>query len=158
MRAAFGAAPDGPVAVAQGHATHASHKKYVRKSRIVRYGLLVIAAVAAASAGAAADPAQTPGSNVTVTTCHAQLDKPPLRIAYTNVAAQTAVEVDFTVVGPVGAITSVRDIGKFATGTPINHVFDLPPDTSPLGLSSAKCTVTKVRYADGTSWVNPNSP
>ncbi|MBV8722896.1 MAG: hypothetical protein JO277_12140, partial [Candidatus Eremiobacteraeota bacterium] len=36
-------------------------------------------------------PAQTPGSNVTVTTCRAQLDPPPLRIAYTNTATQTAV-------------------------------------------------------------------
>jgi len=106
---------------------------------------------------AAADPAQTPGSNVTVTTCRAQLDKPPLRIAYENVAPLTAAEVDFAVVGSVGVITTVRDIGKFVKGTPISHVFSLPEDTSPLGLSSARCIVTKVVYADGTAWLNPGS-
>lgn len=117
-----------------------------------------IVAAAATTAPAYADPAQTPGSNVTVTLCKAQLDKPPLKIGYTNEAPSAAVEIDFTVVGSAGTIQTVKDIGKFATGTPIVKVFDLPADTTPLGLSSAKCVVTKVVYADGTSWVNPHSP
>ncbi len=118
----------------------------------------VIAAIVAMTtpALAAADPVQTPGSNVTIATCHAQLDRPPLRIAYKNVAPATATEVDFAIVDTTGVIAKVRDIGKFDPGTQINHVFGLPPDTSPLGLSSARCVVTKVVYGDGTAWTNPN--
>jgi hypothetical protein len=121
----------------------------------------IIAAVVLASAAiapAAADPVQTPGSNVTVTGCRAQLDKPPLKIGYSNTAKQTATEVDFTVVTSAGTLRTVKDTGTFATGTPISHVFSLPEDASPLGLSSARCIVTKVVYADGTSWVNPSPP
>lgn len=118
---------------------------------------LVAAAAITAAVPAFADPVQTPGSNVTVTTCHAQLDKPPLKIGYTNAAPLTAVEVDFTVAGNAGVIQTVKDTGKFASGAPIVHVFSLPLDASPLGLSSARCIVTKVVYADGTTWVNPAS-
>ena len=100
-------------------------------------------------------PAQTTGSNVTVTTCHAQLDPPPLRIAYVNTAPVAASEVDFDIVTVVGTVESVADRGHFAPGKPINHVFKLPQDVSPLGLSSVACVVTKVIYADGTSWTKP---
>ncbi len=122
----------------------------------MRRVLAAIAVLAAPGMAALADPAQTPGSNITITTCHAQLDKPPLRIAYKNTAPAAATEVDFSIVDNTGLIATVRDIGKFESGTQINHVFGLPPDTSPLGLSSARCIVTKAVYADGTAWVNPN--
>ena len=123
--------------------------------RILATMLLVAAATVPALAD---DPAQTPGSNITVTQCQAKLDKPPLKIGYSNTAPQTATEVDFTVHSSAGIIQTVKDTGKFATGTPITHVFDLPENTSPLGLSSARCTVTKVVYANGTTWVNPSPP
>jgi hypothetical protein len=100
-------------------------------------------------------PVQTPGSNITITTCAAQLDPPPLRIAYVNTAKATATEVDFEVDRNAGFITTVTDRGTFETGKPINHVFPLPTGISPLGLSSARCIVTKVLYADGTAWTNP---
>ncbi len=117
--------------------------------------LLVAMAVPAA---ASADVAQTPGSNIVVTTCHAQIGKPPLRIAYKNDSQKGAKEVDFSLVDAAGLVTTVRDVGKFGAGAQINHVFDLPADVSPLGLSSASCVVTKVTYMDGTSWTNPNPP
>jgi hypothetical protein len=120
--------------------------------------LAAFVVAAAAIAPAAADPVQTPGSNVTVTGCRAQLDKPPLRISYSNAAKLTATEIDFTVVTSAGTLRTVKDTGTFATGTPISHVFSLPDDASPLGLSSAHCIVTKVLYTDGTSWVNPSPP
>jgi hypothetical protein len=101
-------------------------------------------------------PVQTPGSNITITTCHAQFDPPPLRIAYVNTAAATVTEVDFQVNSNAGPIEAISDRGTFESGKPINHVFALPPNSSPLGLSSARCIVTKVVYADGTVWKNPN--
>lgn len=115
-------------------------------------------AMTAPAAVASADLVQTPGSNIVVTTCHGQIGKPPLRIAYKNDSQKTAKEVDFSVTDAAGLVRTVRDVGTFEAGAQINHVFDLPPDVSPLGLSSANCIVTKVTYADGTSWTNPNPP
>ena len=109
----------------------------------------------ATPAPATPPPAQTAGSNVTITTCHAQLDPPPLRIAYVNTAKQTATEVDFEIDTNAGQLQTVSDRGSFESQKPINHVFALPADVSPLGLSSARCIVTKVVYADGTVWRNP---
>src|SRR5580698_333478 len=123
---------------------------------MVRYLLLALLAAVAATAFASADPDQTAGSNITVTTCHAQLDPPPLRIIYKNSAPQTVTEVDFDVNTPVGTLTSIRDKGKFASGATINHVFALPSGSSPLGFSQAHCDVTKVKYADGTVWPSPS--
>jgi hypothetical protein len=123
---------------------------------MVRYLLLALLAAGAATAFASADPDQTAGSNITVTTCHAQLDPPPLRIIYKNTAPQTVTEVDFDVRTPVSLLTSVHDKGKIANGATINHVFALPDGSSPLGLSQIKCEVTLVKYADGTVWPSPS--
>jgi hypothetical protein len=116
------------------------------------------AAVALATASAIADPVQTAGSNINVTTCRAQMDLPQLRIAYANSATVAATEVDFEVIGPAGTIENVTDRGTFNPKQPIDHVFALPQDVSPLGLSSARCIVTKVAYADGTTWINKSPP
>jgi hypothetical protein len=124
----------------------------------MRRVLAAIVVLMAPAVAAWADPTQTPGSDITVTTCHAQIGKPPLRIAYQNASQKTAHEVDFSIVDAAGLIQTVRDVGTFESGKPINHVFDLSPDVSPLGLSSAQCVVTKIVYADGTKWMNPNPP
>lgn len=108
-----------------------------------------------ATASPAPTPVQTEGANITVTTCHAQLDPPPLRIAYVNTASRTAVEVDFVIESNAGLIHSVIDRGTFTPGKSVNHVFAFPSGTSPLGMSSARCIVSKVVYDDGTSWTNP---
>ena len=126
------------------------------KVRCVRYGLLAFFLALCATAFAVSDPDPSAGSNISVTTCHAQLDPPPLRIIYKNSAPQTVTEVDFDVNTPVGTLTSIRDKGKFASGATINHVFALPSGSSPLGFSQAHCDVTKVKYADGTVWPSPS--
>jgi hypothetical protein len=136
-----------------GHSVEVNEVRLLRS--IGNAGAAVVAASLALGA-TAGQPAQTPGSNVNVTTCHAQLDPPPLRIAYINAATATAVEIDFDIVTDVGTIESVADRGQFSPGQPINHVFKLPEGASPLGLSSAQCVVTKVVYADGTTWSKPH--
>lgn len=103
-------------------------------------------------------PVQTPGSNIVVRSCHAQLDPPPLRIDYTNAAPKAATDVDFAIVNRFDTIATVQDHGAFGTGEKINHVFRLPQNVSPLGLNEVHCIVTKVIYADGSSWVNPSPP
>jgi hypothetical protein len=122
----------------------------------VRYALLVLAFAISITSMAIAAPDPSAGSNISVTTCHAQMDPPPLRIIYKNTAQQTVTEVDFDVNTPAGLLTSVRDKGKFASGATINHVFALPSGSSPLGFSQAHCDVTKVLYADGTAWPSPS--
>lgn len=117
---------------------------------------LVLSAVLLVAAAASTEPEQTPGSNITVTQCHAQLDPPASRIGYTNTAKVAAAQVEFTIEDSAGTVQVVTDRGNFAPATPITHVFKLPQDVSPLGLSSARCIVTKVVYADGTTWTNPN--
>ena len=109
----------------------------------------------ATPAPATPPPVQTPGSNITITTCHAQLDPPPLRIAYINTAKVTATEVDFEIDSNAGLIETLADRGTFESEKQIDHVFALPTGASPLGLSSARCMVRKVVYADGTVWSNP---
>jgi hypothetical protein len=126
------------------------------KQRSVRYALLLLAVAMSVTSWAVADPDPNAGSNISVTTCKAQLDPPPLRIVYKNTAPQTVTEVDFDVNTPAGLLTSVRDKGKFASGATINHVFALPVGSSPLGFSQAHCDVTKVQYADGTVWPSPS--
>lgn len=118
----------------------------------MRRELTAIAVVVALGATPSPPPSD---SNISVTNCHAQLDPPPLRIGYTNTAPVTAVEVDFVVVGVVGTIERVVDRGRFEPGKAIDHVFKLPLDVSPLGLSSVRCVVTRVLYVDGTSWEQP---
>ena len=122
----------------------------------MRAVLCAVLIAAACIAATPSPPAQTPGANLTVTTCHAQLDPPPLRIAYVNKASSTATEVDFEIQTAAGTIETVVDRGRFAPKKPINHVFRLPINVSPLGLSSARCIVTKIVYDDGTTWNNPN--
>ena len=102
-------------------------------------------------------PVQTPGSNVTIHTCFAQVEPPLLRIEYVNTAKTAAVEIDFDVESNAGPITSVNDKGKFESNAPIVHVFRLASDVSPLGLSSVRCVVTKVVYADGKTWTKNGS-
>jgi hypothetical protein len=126
---------------------------------MVAFGAVVLAGLFSRPTDApTAPPVQTPGSSIAITTCHAQLDPPPLRIAYSNTAKVTATEVHFVILGDVGVIETVADRGSFAPGEPINKVFRLPIDVSPLGLHSVKCIVTKVLYADGTTWTNPSPP
>ncbi|HEY1428059.1 MAG TPA: hypothetical protein VGF18_00670 [Candidatus Tumulicola sp.] len=122
----------------------------------MRYMLLAFALTASVASAAIADPDPSADSNITVTTCHAQLDPPPLRIVYKNTAPSTVTEVDFDVRTPAGLLTSVNDEGKFASGATINHVFSLPSGSSPLGMSQAHCDVTKVKFADGTVWPSPS--
>ena len=79
-------------------------------------------------------------------------------IGYSNDADVTASEVDFALVGRSGTMTSVKDVAKIGAGAEIQHDFKIQLDSFPLNPGATKCIVTKVLYADGTSWVNPSPP
>jgi hypothetical protein len=142
-------------------------------------------AVAMTTAIAQADVTQTPGSKITVSQCTLKLASDPavttgvnaqgqptssesvtlgssgsssIRIGYTNDADLAAAEIDFALVGRTGTMTSVKDVGKIGAGADIKRDFKIQLDSFPLNPGATKCIVTKVLYADGTAWTNPNPP
>ena len=146
--------------------------------------IALLGAVAMTTAIANADVAQTPGSKITVSQCTLKLPSDPtvttgvnaqgqptttesatlgssgsssIRIGYSNDADIAAGEIDFALVGRTGTMTSVKDVGKIGAGAEIQHDF-IQLDSFPLNPGATKCIVTKVLYADGTAWVNPNPP
>jgi hypothetical protein len=154
-------------------------------ARFMRNIVVVLAAVALTTAIARAETAQTPGSNVTVSQCTLKLASDPamttgvnaqgqpttsesvtlgstgsssVRIGYTNDAALAAAEIDFALVGRSGTMTSVKDVGKIGAGADIQHDFKIRLDSFPLNPGATKCIVTKILYANGTSWINPAPP
>jgi hypothetical protein len=151
----------------------------------MRTFLAFIAAGALATAAARADTTPTPGSKITVSQCTLKLASDPtitrgvdaqgrptqsesvtlgstssssIRIGYTNDADVAVAEVDFALVGRNGTMTSVKDVGKIGAGADIQHDFKITLGSFPLNPGATKCVVTKVLYADGTSWVNPTPP
>jgi hypothetical protein len=145
----------------------------------------LLGTVAMTTAIAHADTAQTPGSKITVSQCTLKLPSDPavttgvnaqgqpttsesvtlgssgsssIRIGYTNDADVAAAEIDFTLVGRSGTMTSVKDVGKIGAGADIRHDFKIQLESFPLNPAATKCIVTKVLYADGTAWVNPSPP
>jgi hypothetical protein len=75
-----------------------------------------------------------------------------LGVEFTNTKAAPAVKVAFVIVSSEGAILDrIYDVGSFATGVPISHIFRDTLDT--LDQQVAVATAT---FADGTTWSNPN--
>lgn len=77
---------------------------------------------------------------------------PKLTLSFTNDAKQIASDVRFVLVQNDRTVAHIDDAGKFTPNVRINHKFKLPPEVSPLGLSSLRCDVQSVRYQDGTTW------
>jgi hypothetical protein len=154
---------------------------------LMRHIVPALVAIALTTANAAADTAQTPGSNVTISQCSLRVAADPIttqtvneqgaptltqsqsvtlgttsassiRIGYTNDAAAAVAEIDFALVGRSGVMNVVKDVGKIAAGAEIQRDFKIQLASFPLNPGATKCIVTKVTYADGTSWTNPNPP
>lgn len=132
---------------------------------------------------AAATPKQTPGSQIYVISCrphvhtaaeahpwidpygtlHARPNPFPyfdafLAISYQNQAPADATEVDFGLVARGWLVAVARDVGTFSHGTTIDHEFVISREVFPLGTAFPSCAVLRVKYADGTEWVNPSPP
>jgi len=140
-------------------------------------------AVALAVSAAAQTLRQTAGSNITVAQCnpHQHAVTSPghpwidpygeyhgaapfpytegfLEVAYTNDASKTAKEVDFGLVSRGALIALAKDVGSFASGVRIDHEFSVDPEIFPIGTALPYCAVMRVKYDDGTEWVNPAPP
>ena len=65
-------------------------------------------------------------------------------------------EVRFALLQNGKIVQTVDDAGHFAKSALIAHSYKLGPGVSPFGISSVTCSVVAVKYADGSSWTNPN--
>ena len=153
----------------------------MRKRYFAALFAIVVVPAAALAVTVTPPQGQTPGSNIAVTECyphthsagqsHAWIDPygvwqyPPktfpswdafLGISYRNEAAAAATEVDFGLVSRGELVAVARDVGKFATGIPIDHEFAIDREVVPV--VHPYCAVLQVKYADGSAWKNPNPP
>lgn len=145
--------------------------------------IVLLALPLAASAQTAPQMPQTPGSNVLVTECdahqhtvaqahpwidpygywHYGLSDFPyydgfLAISYENRAPLAASEIDFGLVARGSLVAVAKDVGTFAPGAAIDHEFVVGGSIFPLGTALPYCAVMRVKYADGSEWINPTPP
>jgi len=149
----------------------------------VKLALLAATAILAAASLAAAsaqDVRQTPGSNVAVTQCYPHrhqagyvghpyidpygivhgprnfpTDEGYLAITYANNAKVAAKEIVFGLVAKRDLVAIVKDVGTFSPGVSIDHEFTLDPELFPLGTALPYCKVLRIKYSDGSEWINP---
>ena len=74
-----------------------------------------------------------------------------VRISFTNRAAVSATEVEFSVVSHGVVLQKIVDKGTFAPGTQINHRFLLTRQVFPKD-DAALCQVQRVTFSNHTSW------
>jgi hypothetical protein len=79
-----------------------------------------------------------------------------LMIAYTNRSATPINVIDFGVVKDGKVVAMVRDVGEFDTDAPIMHAFGIREDAIPVAVTPSSCIPLRIRYANGTSWMNPD--
>lgn len=144
--------------------------------------ILAALAFAAAAAPASAQARQTPGSPVTIETCYPhrhttgqrhgwidpygnhrdstlfRLQDGFLAIDYRNDGRVAATEIDFGLVARRTLVAVAKDAGTFSPGVTIRHEFVISQEVFPLGTQFPYCAVLRVKFADGSSWRNPNPP
>jgi hypothetical protein len=79
-------------------------------------------------------------------------------VSYTNDAHKAASEVDFGLVSRDSLIAVAKDAGTFSPGVRIDHEFSVDPEIFPIGTSFPYRAVLRVKYADGSAWLNRSSP
>ncbi len=151
------------------------------KHWIAAIGLAALIATAI-TANAAPALRQTPGSNITVTSCDPHqhgagvshpwvdpygvwhysgafpTDEGFLGIDYQNDAKITATEVDFGLVTRGSLVATAKDVGTFSPAVKITHEFVISREVFPIGTEFPYCAVLRVKYSDGSQWRNPNPP
>jgi hypothetical protein len=81
-----------------------------------------------------------------------------LAISYKNEASVAATEVDFGLVARGSLIAVAKDAGTFSPDVMIDHEFVVSREIFPIGTAFPYCSVLRVKYADGSTWHNPNPP
>lgn len=110
-----------------------------------------------ACAASAGDPAQT-----FMGPFHEQVTQPSLppmaMIDFFNAANNAIISVEFGLVADGKLLAVIRDTGSFAPNARVMHAYGIDAAAVPPGAAQAQCVPLRVRYADGTTWMNPNLP
>jgi hypothetical protein len=84
---------------------------------------------------------------------------PPMAmIDFLNASNASISSVEFGLVADGKLLAVVRDMGSFAPNVQIMHAYGLAEAAVPPTNTMTQCVPLRVRYADGTTWMNPNMP
>lgn len=84
---------------------------------------------------------------------------PPMAmIDFSNVSNNLITSVEFGLVANGKLLAVVRDGGSFAPNARIMHAYGIAASAVPSAGTMAECVPLLVRYANGTTWMNPSMP
>lgn len=84
---------------------------------------------------------------------------PPMAmIDFFNASDRPISAVEFGLVADGKLVAIVRDMGSFAPKARIMHAYGIADAAVPPAKAMTECVPLRVRYADGTTWMNPSMP
>lgn len=79
-------------------------------------------------------------------------------VDFVNASGASINTVEFGLVADGKLLAVVRDQGSFAPNVHIMHAYGIADSAVPPAGSTTECVPLRVRYADGTTWMNPTMP
>jgi hypothetical protein len=84
---------------------------------------------------------------------------PPMAmIDFFNASSRPISAIEFGLVADGKLLAVVRDLGSFAPNARIMHAYGIAEAAVPPAGAMTECVPLRVRYADGTTWMNPTMP
>lgn len=84
---------------------------------------------------------------------------PPMAmIDFFNASNRPISAIEFGLVAGGKLLAVVRDVGSFAPNARIMHSYGIAATAVPPPNAMTACVPLRVRYADGTTWMNPSMP
>jgi hypothetical protein len=84
---------------------------------------------------------------------------PPMAmIDFVNASNAPISSVEFGLIADGKLLAVVRDVGTFTPNASIMHAYGIAETAVPAADATTECVPLRVRYADGTTWLNPTMP
>jgi hypothetical protein len=84
---------------------------------------------------------------------------PPMAmIDFFNASSRPISAIEFGLVADGKLLAVVRDMGSFTPNARIMHAYGIAEAAVPPANAMTQCVPLRVRYADGTTWMNPSMP
>ena|GEM_PF-7009569 len=83
---------------------------------------------------------------------------PMLMVAFTDVSPKPLASVDFGLIRDGKLVATVRDVGTFTPNALVMHAYGVEPGAVPPANAQVSCIPLMAKYADGSTWVNPQMP
>jgi len=81
-----------------------------------------------------------------------------LMIDFTNASKKPISSVEFGYVENGKVRAMVKDVGSFSPESTVMHAFMLSDESLLAHAATMTCVPLRVKYADGTTWMNPEMP